>query len=166
MSAASPAAANSAANSAVDVAANVSVDVSVGQTRELTLVRDLTRTRIVQYAGASGDFNPVHTDERFAVEAAGYPSVFAHGMLTMGMAGRVITEWFGPESPLRYEARFRTPVFPGATLTARAEVESVDGSAGTATVTLTVTDQHGAVVMTGTAVVRTSAAGGTGSEDK
>ncbi|GAA0836691.1 MaoC family dehydratase [Streptosporangium amethystogenes subsp. fukuiense] len=140
--------------------------VAVGQSRELVLVRDLTRTRIVQYAGASGDFNPVHTDERFAVEAAGYPSVFAHGMLTMGMAGRVITEWFGPESPLRYEARFRTPVFPGATLTARAEVESVDGSAGTAAVALTVTDRHGAVVMTGTAVVRTPAAGGAGAEDK
>ncbi|MEU8039030.1 MaoC/PaaZ C-terminal domain-containing protein [Streptosporangium sp. NPDC049078] len=160
-----PPAANSAADGAANSAVDLTLDVAVGQTRELTLVRDLTRTRIVQYAGASGDFNPVHTDERFAVEAAGYPSVFAHGMLTMGMAGRVITEWFGPESPLRYEARFRTPVFPGATLTARAEVESVDGSAGTATVTLAVTDQHGAVVMTGTAVVRTSA-GGAGSEDK
>src|SRR5690606_22630866 len=68
--------------------------VTRGETRELVLVRGLTRTQIGQYAGASGDFNPVHTDERFAVEAAGYPSVFAHGMLTMGMAARVLTDWF------------------------------------------------------------------------
>src|SRR5690606_6172109 len=99
--------------------------VAPGEVRELVVVRDLTRTRIVQYAGASGDFNPVHTDERFAVEAAGYPSVFAHGMLTMGMAGRVLTDWFGPEALLRYSARFRAQVFPGATLTVRARVESV-----------------------------------------
>ncbi|MFI6707649.1 MaoC/PaaZ C-terminal domain-containing protein [Nonomuraea sp. NPDC050478] len=130
--------------------------VAAGDTRELVLVRDLTRTQIVQYAGASGDFNPVHTDERFAVEAAGYPSVFAHGMLTMGMAGRVLTDWFGPESLLRYEARFRAQVFPGATLTARARVESVHGD-GTAAVALTVTDGQDAVVMTGNAVVRASA---------
>lgn len=129
--------------------------VRVGETRELVLVKNLTRTRIVQYAGASGDFNPVHTDERFAVEAAGYPSVFAHGMLVMGMAGRVLTDWFGPESPLRYAARFRAQVFPGATLTARARVESVDG-AGTATIALTVTDERNVVVMTGDAVVRLS----------
>jgi acyl dehydratase len=129
--------------------------VTRGETRELVLVRGLTRTQIVQYAGASGDFNPVHTDERFAVEAAGYPSVFAHGMLTMGMAARVLTDWFGPEALLRYEARFRAQVFPGATLTAAARVESVDH--GTAAVALTVTDAQDVVVMTGNAVVRTSA---------
>ena len=52
-----------------------------------SLVDDLTRTQIVQYAGASGDYNPLHTDEKFATEVAGYPRVFAHGMLTMGMTG-------------------------------------------------------------------------------
>jgi acyl dehydratase len=130
--------------------------VAPGEVRELVVVRDLTRTRIVQYAGASGDFNPVHTDERFAVEAAGYPSVFAHGMLTMGMAGRVLTDWFGPEALLRYSARFRAQVFPGATLTVRARVESVHDD-GTAALTLTVTDQHDVVVMTGEAVARTTA---------
>jgi acyl dehydratase len=129
--------------------------VEVGAVRELVAVRDLTRTRIVQYAGASGDFNPVHTDERFAVEAAGYPSVFAHGMLTMALAGRVLTDWFGPEALLRYEARFRTPVFPGATLTVRARVESL-AEDGTAAVALTVTDQNDAIVMTGNAVAHSS----------
>ena len=59
---------------------------------------DLTRTQIVQYAGASGDYNPLHTDEASRREVAGYPSVFAHGMLTMGMTGRVLTDWFGVEA--------------------------------------------------------------------
>ena len=47
------------------------------------------------YAGASGDYNPLHTDDKFATEVAGYPGVFAHGMLTMGMTGRMVTDWFG-----------------------------------------------------------------------
>ena len=64
----------------------------------VVLVDDLTRTQIVQYAGASGDYNPLHTDDRFTKEVAGYPSVFAHGMLTMGMTGRVLTDWFGAEA--------------------------------------------------------------------
>ena len=59
------------------------------------LVDDLTRTQIVQYAGASGDYNPLHSDEVFAREVAGYPGVFAHGMLTMGMTGRLLTDWVG-----------------------------------------------------------------------
>ena len=57
----------------------------------------------MQYAGASGDFNPIHHDETFATKAAGYPSVFAHGMLTMGLTGRVLTDWLGdgvPEYPV------------------------------------------------------------------
>ena len=59
-------------------------------THEAIVVEDLKRTQIVQYAGASGDFNPLHTDELFATAAAGNPSVFAHGMLTMGMTGKML----------------------------------------------------------------------------
>ena len=69
--------------------------LKVGDTREAVLVENLTRTQIVMYAGASGDFNPIHHDETFATKAAGYPSVFAHGMLTMGMTGRLLTDWLG-----------------------------------------------------------------------
>ena len=102
--------------------------VRPGDTRELVVVKDLTRSQIVQYAGASGDFNPVHTDERFATRVAGHPSVFAHGMLTMGLAGRIVTDWFGVEALRMYDAQFRRPVYPGATLTVLARVESVERS--------------------------------------
>ena len=66
-------------------------DLNVGDTYTECLVEDLKRTQIVMYAGSSGDYNPVHTDEKFTKEIAGYPSVFAHGMLTMGMTGRMVT---------------------------------------------------------------------------
>ena len=55
----------------------------------------VTRALLVRYAGASGDFNPIHHDEPFATGAAGYPSVFAHGMLTMGLTGRLLTTPYG-----------------------------------------------------------------------
>lgn len=133
-----------------------SSDIKVGETRESVLVEDLKRTRIVQYAGASGDFNPLHTDERFAVEAAGYPGVFAHGMLTMGMTGRVLTDWVGPESLLRYGVRFKAQVWPGDTLTATATVESIEDApvAPVAHFSLRTVNQHGVEVVTGTAAVR------------
>src|ERR1700733_8547656 len=90
--------------------------LSIGDYRELTLVQDLTRTQIVQYTRASGDFQPLHTDEVFATQVGGYPSVFAHGMLTMGMSGRLLTDWVGDGRLLRFGARFLKQVWPGDTL--------------------------------------------------
>ncbi|HEX8804160.1 MAG TPA: MaoC/PaaZ C-terminal domain-containing protein [Acidimicrobiales bacterium] len=130
--------------------------VRVGDSRELVLVDDLTRTQIVQYAGASGDYNPLHTDEVFASQVAGYPTVFAHGMLTMGMTGRVLTDWFGVDRLAAYGARFVAQVWPGDTLTATATVEAVreDGGATLADLTVTTRNQRDEVVLTGTATVR------------
>jgi acyl dehydratase len=130
--------------------------VEVGDRRELVLVEDLTRTQIVQYAGASGDYNPLHTDEVFATQAAGYPSVFAHGMLTMGMTGRVLTDWFGVEGLVSYAVRFVAQVWPGDTLTAVATVEGVrdEGGERLADLSVTTSNQRGEVVLTGTAVAR------------
>ena len=62
--------------------------LKVGDTHEEVVVDNLSRTQIVQYAGASGDYNPLHTDEVFTTKVAKYPSVFAHGMLSMGLTGR------------------------------------------------------------------------------
>ena len=131
-------------------------DVKVGDKKELLLVDDLSRTQIVQYAGASGDYNPLHTDDLFTKEVAGYPSVFAHGMLTMGMTGRIVTDWFGVESLKKYGVRFVKQVFPGDALTATAEVTDVRDEDGqrVADVSVTTVNQDGDAVLTGAATVR------------
>jgi acyl dehydratase len=130
--------------------------LAVGDHRELVLVDDLTRTQIVQYAGASGDFNPLHSDEIFATKVAGYPSVFAHGMLTMGMTGRVLTDWVGDGRLLRYGVRFIKQVWPGDTLTARAEVTAVrdDDGQPVADFNIVTRNQDGDTVLTGKASAR------------
>ncbi|MFQ6145387.1 MaoC family dehydratase [Streptomyces seoulensis] len=70
----------------------------------------VTRASLVQYAGASGDFNPIHWNERFAKEV-GLPDVIAHGMFTMAEAIRVVTDWTGdPGSVIEYGVRFTKPV--------------------------------------------------------
>ena len=70
----------------------------------------VTRAELVRYAGASGDFNPIHWNERFAV-GVGLPNVIAHGMLTMALAGRLVTHWIGdPGAVVGYAARFTRPV--------------------------------------------------------
>ena len=127
-------------------------ELTVGASRTTVLVENLTRTRIVQYAGASGDYNPLHTDERFAKEIAGYPGVFAHGMLTMGMAARAVTDWVGEERLTRLGVRFTAQVWPGDTLTAVVTVTAIDGNE--AALEVTTTNQDGTVVLTGTAACR------------
>lgn len=70
----------------------------------------VTRADLVRYAGASGDFNPIHWNERAAAEV-GLPDVIAHGMLTMALAGRLVTEWAGdPGAMTSYSTRFTRPV--------------------------------------------------------
>ena len=128
-------------------------DVSVGQTFEQVLVEDLKRTQLVQYAGASGDYNPLHTDEVFAKEVAGYPTVFAHGMLTMGMTGRILTDTLGDGRLLSYGGRFTSQVFPGDDLKTVATVESIDSADDGGVIHLTVetSNQDGVVVFSGQA---------------
>ena len=123
--------------------------VKAGQTVETVLVEDLKRTTIVQYAGASGDYNPLHSDEVFTTKVAGYPSVFAHGMLTMGMTGRLVTDLVGAANVTSFGGRFTSQVFPGDTLTGKVVVDSVDG--GVAQMTVTTSNQDGVVVFSGQA---------------
>ena len=127
-------------------------DLAVGKAHEAVLVENLTRTQIVQYAGASGDFNPIHHDEPFA-QRAGYPTVFAHGMLSMGLTGRLLTDWLGDGVLRSFGVRFVRQVWPGDTLTGRATVRSLEARAGEGLVglELVTTNQKGEPVVTGEA---------------
>jgi acyl dehydratase len=133
-------------------------ELTVGQTFSAVVADDLTRTQIVQYAGSSGDYNPLHTDEPFATKVAGYPTVFAHGMLTMGMTGKVLTDWVGPQNLTSYGVRFVAQVWPGDTLTATATVDAVrdddDGGGRLADFSIVTRNQRGEPVLTGTATAR------------
>jgi acyl dehydratase len=130
--------------------------LEVGQTFSASVVEDLKRTQIVQYAGASGDYNPLHTDEVFATQVAGYPAVFAHGMLTMGMTGRMLTDYVGVGRLLRYGGRFTSQVWPGDSLTATATVTAVTERDGVkvADIDVVTRNQDGVTVFSGSATAR------------
>jgi acyl dehydratase len=131
-------------------------ELSVGDVHEATLVEDLKRTQIVQYAGSSGDYNPLHTDEVFTTEVAGYPSVFAHGMLTMGMTGAMLTDYVGDGRLTKYGVRFTAQVWPGDDLKATATVDALREEGGEHLVDLKVStvNQDGAEVLSGYATAR------------
>jgi acyl dehydratase len=100
-------------------------ELKVGDVHEQQVAQNLSRTQIVQYAGASGDYMPLHTDEKYAREIAGYPGVFAHGMLSMGATGMMLTNWVGDGRLTKYSARFTRQVWPGDDLLARATVTDI-----------------------------------------
>lgn len=128
--------------------------LEVGDTAP-TVEHRLTRTDLVRYAGASGDLNPMHHDEPKA-QAAGMPSVFGHGMLSMGIVGRALTDWVGVAALRRFDVRFTTQSWPGDTLTTRLTVIEVRaGEDGTrvAEVDCRLVNQDDADVIAGTALV-------------
>jgi acyl dehydratase len=108
------------------------------------LTVQVTRADLVRYAGASGDFNPIHWNERFAV-GVGLPNVIAHGMLTMALAGRLVTAWAGdPAAVLGYEARFTRPVVvpdddEGVTVEVSGTVKAVEGAGAARVATVMIT---------------------------
>ncbi|MGY1731951.1 MaoC family dehydratase [Geodermatophilus sp. SYSU D01045] len=117
-------------------------DVAVG-TELPEQTHRVTRADLVRYAGASGDLNPIHWSDRVAT-GVGLPGVIAHGMLTMGLAARAVTDWAGdPGAVVEYQVRFGRPVVvpdddTGAEVTVRGRVGAVlDG--GRVRVDLTVT---------------------------
>jgi acyl dehydratase len=112
------------------------------------VVESLNRTHLAQYAAASGDYHPVHHDDTYA-QSIGYPSVFAHGMLTMGLTGSFLERTVGRGSLTHYTARLVGQVWPGDRLTATLKVTGiVDGIAELEVQTV---NQDGAVVLTGSA---------------
>lgn len=127
-------------------------ELSVGDTHTERVVEDLTRTQIVMYAGASGDYNPVHTDEIFTTKVAGYPSVFAHGMLTMGLTGRMLTNYVGDGRLMEFGVRFTSQVFPGDTLDSTATIVGLED--GCVELSVSTVNQNGVEVAKGSAKAR------------
>ncbi len=135
----------------------VLADLSVGDVIGTCTV-EVDRARLVRYAGASGDFNPIHWNDAFAAEV-GLPGVIAHGMFTMGAAVALVEDWAGgPDAVVDYQTRFTRPVAvpnPGvATLEVTGTVGAIDADAGTARVDLTVTFEGARVLGKTQAVVR------------
>jgi acyl dehydratase len=130
--------------------------LKVGDMHEEIVVDDLTRTQLVMYAGASGDYNPIHTDDLYTREVAGYPGVFAHGMLSMGLTGKMLTNYVGDGRLTKYGVRFTNQVWPGDTLTAKSTVAEIRKEGGKFFVDLTLetVNQDGKSVLTGTATAR------------
>jgi acyl dehydratase len=129
-------------------------------------VIDVNRVDLVKYAGASGDFNPIHWNEAFA-QGVELPGVIAHGMFTMGSAVQLVTDWAGdPGAVVDYQTRFTKPVLvqdttgteePGAQVEVVGVVGALDEEAGTARIDLTVTFDGQRVLMKAQAVVKLSA---------
>lgn len=148
-------------------------DLEKGQDIGLRTV-ELSRASLVRYAGASGDFNPIHWNERFA-QSVGLSGVIAHGMLTMGTAVQLVSDWVGdPGAIVDYQTRFTKPVpvadapggenpdTPTNTLTITGKVGALNEEERTARIDLTVTarDEEGKeqkVLMKSQALVRLSA---------
>ncbi|WP_175417459.1 MaoC family dehydratase [Arthrobacter sp. 24S4-2] len=137
-------------------------DLAVGQdlgSRSITV----SRQDLVKYAGASGDFNPIHWNEAFAT-GVGLPGVIAHGMFTMGAAVQLVTDWAGdPAAVVDFQTRFTKPVLvtdttgtdePGAVIEVSGAIGALDAGAGTARVDLTVVFAGQKVLMKAQAVVR------------
>jgi acyl dehydratase len=95
--------------------------VKVGDPITSVTIDNVSRPDFVRYAGASGDFVPLHYDQTF-VEAAGIPTVFAQGMWTAGCLSRCLTDYAGAGNVRRFKVRFARQVWPGDTLTCRGKV--------------------------------------------
>lgn len=138
-------------------------DLEVGQEVGRSTI-EVTRLDLVKYAGASGDFNPIHWNESFA-RGVDLPGVIAHGMFTMGSAVQVVTDWIGdPTAVVDYQTRFTRPVVvedttaqpgvPGATVEVTGVVGAIDTDNSTARIDLTVSAGGQKVLVKAQAVVR------------
>ncbi|OZF34422.1 3-hydroxyacyl-ACP dehydratase [Rhodococcus sp. 14-2483-1-1] len=132
-------------------------DVSVGDDLPERIV-SLTRGDLVNYAGVSGDPNPIHWSDE-VVEMAGLDNVIAHGMLTMGLGAGFVTSWLGdPGAVTEYNVRFSTPVYVSADSAAQVEftgkIKSMDAEARTATVAIVAKSAGKKIFGRATATVR------------
>jgi acyl dehydratase len=116
-------------------------DVQVGDEAPV-ISHKLTRTDLVKYAGASGDFNPMHHDE-VAAQAAGQPSVFGHGMFSMGLLGTALTDFVGIGNLTRYQVRFARQTWPDEVLTSKIVVTAKREEGGKKLIDMAVTLSNG-----------------------
>ncbi|GAB2896134.1 MaoC family dehydratase [Neomicrococcus lactis] len=143
-------------------------DLSVGDSIGETTVH-VNRSDLVKYAGASGDFNPIHWNERFATEV-GLPGVIAHGMWTMGTAVQLVSDWCGdPGAVVDYQTRFTKPVpvadpegsnpadAEGTAVEISGKIGALDEAARTARIDITVSAGGQKVLVKAQALVRLSA---------
>ncbi len=124
------------------------MSIAVGATAPEQSFGAITRTDIVRYAGASGDFNPIHHDQGFA-ESAGFPTVFSIGMFQAGLLSTYATDWLGADKVRRFTVRFKEQVWPDDVLTCTGVVTAVRDDE--LDVELTCTRQTGGVAIAGTA---------------
>jgi acyl dehydratase len=140
------------------VASSVQAELTVGQVvaeREFHLTRD----SLVRYAGASGDFNPIHYRDDVAT-SVGLPGVLAHGMLTMGIAAQPVLDWIGKPSAVRdYQVRFTRPVLVDATDGARVRVVAKVGAVDEAGVRIDLTVTFADETVLGKAQLRIASEG-------
>jgi len=118
-----------------------------GATLEPITRGPISRSQIARFAAATGDFNPIHTDETFA-QKVGFPSIIAHGPLTLAFLTQVLGHNFGPDRVRSVTAQFRAPILPGDTLRIEGTVTEVSG--GRANCELRVVRGDDDVVATGT----------------
>src|ERR1700748_2021411 len=130
--------------------------LKVGDTHSERVVENLSRTQIVMYCGASGDYNPLHADEVYVTQKTGYPTVFAHGMLTMGLTGKMLTNYVGDGRLTKFGVRFTNQVWPGDTLGSQASLTGArqEGGQHSVDLSLSTTNQDGKEVVSGTATAR------------
>jgi acyl dehydratase len=129
-------------------------DIAVGD-QAPSISHELTRTDLTRYAGASGDFNPMHHDDTKAQEA-GLPSVFGHGMFSMGLLGRALTDYVGVGNLTSYKVRFTKQTWPGEVLTTKIVVREKRDEAGDniAVLDCELANQDGEIKLAGEALAR------------
>lgn len=85
---------------------------------------EITQVQLIKYAGAAGDFNPIHTVPSYAIEA-GLDGTIAHGMLIMGMLGKLVSDWSGIKDVVKYGVSFKSKTVPGDVLVAKGEIKKI-----------------------------------------
>jgi acyl dehydratase len=126
--------------------------IAEGAERTEVMIEKVDRAMFVRYAGASGDFNPIHWNEDFA-KSAGYPGVFAQGMFTAGVLATFLTNWLGEDNVRKFRTRFVGQVWPAETISCSGKVVRVyrEGGETRADLELEVTNSEGERKIAGSA---------------